>query len=141
MQVCHCQFVSATVQHGLSDHGFSDNTGHPTFLLSPAKILSLSCILPRFIRHFTTDYPTTRVNRHFFAGPKRNFTTDYPTFFVTTRISQEKINICVRAMYSMTNRDYMCGAFRFVLCLFKVMQKKCFLREKNVSLYVILKNV
>ena len=87
------------------------NTDYPTtdfpttrvirhFLLGPAKILSIPCILPRFIRHFTTDYPTTRVIRHFFAGPKRIFTTDYPTFFVTSR---EKMNICVRIMYSMTS--------------------------------------
>ena len=120
------------------------NTDYPTtdfpttrvirhFLLGPAKILSIPCILPRFIRHFTTDYPTTRVIRHFFAGPKRNFTTDYPTFFVTTRESQEKINICVGAMYSLINSVFLCGVlFRFVLCLFKVMKKMIFFISKTL---------
>ena len=109
------------------------NTDYPTtdfpttrvirhFLLGPAKILSIPCILPRFIRHFTTDYPTTRVIRHFFAGPKRNFTTDYPTFFVTSRESREKIEMCVRAIYSMTIQVHVWGYFSFCpgLC-----SKKC----------------
>ena len=81
-----------TVQRRLSDHRFSDNTGHPIFFVWPAKILSIPCMLPWIIRIVTTDYPTTQVIRHFLPV-QTCFTMDYPIFFVKARKSREKKNI------------------------------------------------
>ena len=106
--------LPCTVQHGLSDHGFSDNTGHPTFF-------AWSRQNPIYPMYFTTVYPTfyhglsdNTGHPTFFAGPKRSFTTDYPTFFITARESREKINIYTRALNRMiTVHSYV--AFFFVV--------------------------
>ena len=50
------------------------------FIFGPAKLLSITCISPRLIRHFTTVNPTTRMIRHLLDGPKCIFTTVNPTF-------------------------------------------------------------
>ena len=51
---------------------------------------------------------------------------DYATFFVTSKESREKINICVRAMYSMT--IIICDGGYFSFCPVSVQSnaKKCF---------------
>ena len=79
------------MQHGLSDHGLSDNTGHSTLFAwsrkNPIYPMYFTTVCPTFYHGLSdnTGHPT------FFAGPKRSFTTDYPTFFVTARESREKI--------------------------------------------------
>ena len=50
-----------TVQHVLSDHGLSDTRVNRHCNLGPFYIS---------IMHFTTVYPTTRVNRHFLSVPR-----------------------------------------------------------------------
>ena len=59
-------------------------------------------ILPRIIRHFSSQQENQK----------------------------KKINICVRAMYSMINSAFECGTlFHFILCLFKIMRKSDFFHE------------